>query len=1782
MAQSDVELRISARDDASDNLARLKESLNDFVDSTSSAAKKALESDSQYQKLTKTVKDLADGLAALKTQSDAADTFSKQEAKVDGLAKALSETEQELSELNDAFNTNKSALSSNESTISSYTNEISILKTKLSDLKAEQKAYASDESLIKKLGEERSALSSLDDKYESTRKALDAIAKEKAAYGQQVDSLNNRISNHMKLINALEKEYGDANKQTKQQKAEISQLRSEYDFLVRNLNASNRAVKDLNTEQDKLTRSLDKTAQAMDKSEGKISELESELQGYGNSLQDVNRVEQLRQQSLAQIEQEMNDAKSSLDRYESALSNLAAENKTLTTEQAKLVKSISQTEVKVDELAKNFNQAAETLDQFEKSARDAGVDVANLATEHTRLKAEVAKAAQELKESKSLLNGYAKEFIKVDQQARKAGKSISVFGDDTRKAMSLGQRFRGELISMATAYVGLYGVINGITKSIDAYTAKQTFMSRMTVVLGDDTRAMGEEMEYVGRVADELKLPLDVLRDNYSKLYVAMRQQGESAKDVKEIFEGISTAARVMNMSSDDTAGVFRALTQIMGKGKIMAEELTQQLGDRFPNATALMAKSLDVSTEKLFKMMAAGELSSERLLDFAKLVKEEYSGGLAASLANFQAQVVGLGNEFIKLQETVGQKLAERLTEPVNRLTEALQKGDIANHLDGIVEVVGKLADGFVFLVENIDVVIATLEALLNLAIIQYVAKFTTSIINIGKEFVEAGKKAKGLGNAIKALPLNIKIAVAVLGFELASAAIDYLMKKAAGVEEANRKIRQSELSLRDGLYEVYLQQRDNLEALKEFKDVQILSTKEVANLSAEELELYVQRLEGHKEYNDKLQHSQHLAKQLGIETKGQAEAAAKGLENVKKGYENIDNAAQQISDGVNPVEVISENAEKLIKVFDDAREGADSAEKGIKAILDEVEILDKTEFVGFGESLDELYRKGQITAEEMRSAWDTALGRLSADSLSTFAMDAKKTFGETERGSRMLAESLDSVLRVQFEKLGLTFEQVLGTRLSQTSINAIANIRGVQSALTVAGVTGVERFNAVESAINSAIDQADNTAALSAISTEIASIAKSGDLAAGATGRLNARIYEQQQKLDSLTPGIQSANEAYRNLGMNAPQGLQNIAAANRESYDYLVKSGVEIDKVRDAFLVYAESAIAANEGVIDATLEEEAAKLGLTESLEALLDAQQNYSAKSEEAINIAEDEISIIEQKTAAMEAELEIMLELAEQKKLEAEQKEDMLEADKELLDSEKEMLEAQLAVAEAEGNEIKIKEIKIKLLDIEVQKAKKDIEIAKQRVEVAKQAIQYAKAEVEASKAKQQAAEKELKAQQNLLKEKKKQFEEDGKITDAEREALSAIEAKIAGAEAEIIVHKGKIDAGNAEVKLGEKQVKIAENGVKTAEARLKTEEQARDAAKKTIEETSKAQDENSKELEKNTEATKKNSKAKSDSSRSSGNLSTATNNATTATQNNTDATNKATQAIEEQAVADDFAAKVAEERAAAEEQAAASIESRADAEAAATEAHNEAAQAAQNHAQKLMELANEALGAHDALQDLNSTMERELYQATEQYDKIAELGYKDRVKQIESLYLKTGEMGSDTHKEAMDRANELYKLELDSLLEKGSISKKQYKESLGKVSEISEEAKTQALFEKEKADTLRAQQDAIASMTQGAEAMAASFRIMTAELKEMMALMGVVDGGEGAEGRFVQGASNSLIGSAKQADPKSNIKTVKIELPSSTGTKSINVMPGEEDVFQSWITGVLKGRATA
>ena len=187
----------------------------------------------------------------------------------------------------------------------------------------------------------------------------------------------------------------------------------------------------------------------------------------------------------------------------------------------------------------------------------------------------------------------------------------------------------------------------------------------------------------------------------YAKFTASAKLAGMSLSIQKSLFESVTRATAAFALSSEDTNSVFLALSQMMGKGKVQAQELRLQMGEKIPVALQAMAKAAGVSVGQLDDMMQKGELLSGKVLPkFGKALDELIptvdTNHLETSVNKFQ----NAKTELLKstpVSDTY-KLFIDTLTEAVSGLTSALNSTGVQNFFAGFKTAV----TGFVDYVKN------------------------------------------------------------------------------------------------------------------------------------------------------------------------------------------------------------------------------------------------------------------------------------------------------------------------------------------------------------------------------------------------------------------------------------------------------------------------------------------------------------------------------------------------------------------------------------------------------------------------------------------------------------------------------------------------------------------------------------------------------------------------------------------------------------------------------------------------------------------------------------------------------------------------------------------------------------------------------------------------------------------------------------------------------------------------------------------------------------------------
>ncbi|HYF17688.1 MAG TPA: tape measure protein [Ramlibacter sp.] len=288
---------------------------------------------------------------------------------------------------------------------------------------------------------------------------------------------------------------------------------------------------------------------------------------------------------------------------------------------------------------------------------------------------------------------------KVDQFKEKTKQGGREIADSWDKAGdSLGKLYAG----MRTAFIGggiAAGIItlkNAVVQMHDAMLQAQVQVDRLRngikFALGGD--AVVREINFLRENTRALGLEFESSSRMYMRLAAASRNTAIEGKAARDIFVSIGQAATVMGLSVEETQGALLAVTQMISKGKVQAEELRGQLGERLPGAFQIAARAMGVTTGELDKMLELGQVMAEDFLPkFAAQLSREVAPAVEDASRSMQASTNRLSNEWQRLKQSLAESgIGSAMAQQQSILADAF--GDVAASM----ERAKKEGDGFTF----------------------------------------------------------------------------------------------------------------------------------------------------------------------------------------------------------------------------------------------------------------------------------------------------------------------------------------------------------------------------------------------------------------------------------------------------------------------------------------------------------------------------------------------------------------------------------------------------------------------------------------------------------------------------------------------------------------------------------------------------------------------------------------------------------------------------------------------------------------------------------------------------------------------------------------------------------------------------------------------------------------------------------------------------------------------------------------------------------------------------
>ena len=211
-----------------------------------------------------------------------------------------------------------------------------------------------------------------------------------------------------------------------------------------------------------------------------------------------------------------------------------------------------------------------------------------------------------------------------------AGKKLSLnvalrlskeqFQNGLKSAEAQIERFRRRVTTFTASMIGGGFALSGMVRGAISL-ARET--NRAEVTLKNITKSQTDYVRSLAltrKLAKEYGQDLNDLTNTYAKMRAAGDKAGIAVGTQEKMYKSFIRTFSAFNMTRSESGLAMLALEQMLSKGKISAEELRRQLGEKVPIAMAAMANAAGVPISQLDTLLKQGKLlSSEIMPKFAE-----------------------------------------------------------------------------------------------------------------------------------------------------------------------------------------------------------------------------------------------------------------------------------------------------------------------------------------------------------------------------------------------------------------------------------------------------------------------------------------------------------------------------------------------------------------------------------------------------------------------------------------------------------------------------------------------------------------------------------------------------------------------------------------------------------------------------------------------------------------------------------------------------------------------------------------------------------------------------------------------------------------------------------------------------------------------------------------------------------------------------------------------------------------------------------------------------------
>lgn len=967
---------------------------------------------------------------------------------------------------------------------------------------------------------------------------------------------------------------------------------------------------------------LEKLAAKGGEASPKLALLAAELRGLAKQQGLVDQFARLKAQTAAyaeaadQAQASTKKAALALKEKQQALQHAQAD------EQA-MVQTLQQARQQHEQLGKTIAEAKVELKELGQASKQAGADAALQADRMKDVRSQLGVLQAEYKETGSQVKVLAAKQRESSAAMRQVGADVKVATQafDAQRAAAQKanqtyaqgrvelQRTRDAMAEVGVSSTNLAMAQKRIRSEVEQVRQRVTQLGDAHVDMADKARGAAVVAEgshrKIGNAVRSMSKELAIVRNAYLGLQAAM---------------GAVNSAKGLAATADEMSNLRARIKLVTGEG-----ELFDKMWGRVAETAQRTSSSLEGTGTLFARLTAAGkdaglsaQVAAEQGLALAETVNQaiQLSGGSAeAADAAITQLIQGLqsgvlrGDEFNSVMEQaprLARALADGLGVTVGQLRAMAEEGALSSEvvIKALKSQAKVLKDEFGTLPATIGRAVQNLSTAWSLFVDE-----TDKANNVSVRIAGAiDLLAANLGNLMEVAATAGQVLMAVFAARVVQAAQAYgLAILKASAETDAFTLAQGRGAVAISAVNAAMQRFAGIARTVGYAAIANEVLGIVKNLTLYREELKKQEVIAVRITQQDAVRAQRLAeisKATGVVVTSMEElnaAQAAGtlvFEQATGKWLSAAQAQEQLAKATHKTaeELAGLKATEIVKQFQDLAGAGKGVEEAFKEISKSLDFNKPENINALIRALNALSTAGRLSAEETTKAWQTALAAMNPQQLESTLARAKLAYAEASIGAEQLAKINELVLAASFEKLGVNAAQALG-KVSTGAQEAIDSINLVARSASEAGVGVQDAARAIEMAFAAAIPKADSLEAIDALQKQLKAMGEAGKISAEGIERTQAALDKQRATIEAQIPGIQSLEEALRNLGVKPQKELAVLAASAKEAFAAVKASGTATPReISEAWKAMAEASIAANNGVADASIKSQAQQYGM----------------------------------------------------------------------------------------------------------------------------------------------------------------------------------------------------------------------------------------------------------------------------------------------------------------------------------------------------------------------------------------------------------------------------------------------------------------------------------------------------------------------------------------------------------------------------------------------------------